>query len=1057
MKSDNTAPFHVNFVGKIVGYFASGNVAILLTIAFLVFGISALIYTPQEEEPQIIVPIADIYVDVPGSEPEEVERLVSTPLEQLLWQIDGVEYVYSTSMYDRSVISVRFFVGEDRERSWVKLYNKINSHIDMAPNIVKGWVIKPVEIDDVPIISLTLHTENYDDRELRQVAEELRAHLEEVEDISRTRVAGGRREQVQIDVLPEKLESRGLSLLEVQKALVAANSQLPLGDFHQLNQNYDLRSGPIIEDVDQLKTLVVGTYDNKPVYLQDIAHVSLKAEEPTSYSRITINDQKASRTSHAVTVELAKKKGANAVSVADNILLKLEELKATVIPDGIEVDVTRNYGDTAEQKINELLGSLLFAIMTIVIILVLSLGWREGLIVALAVPLSFSMALFTNYLFGYTLNRVTLFALILTLGLVVDDPITNVDNIQRHILRRIYKPLQATIYAVQEVFTPVVVSTLTIIVSFLPMFYITGMMGPYMEPMAINVPLAVTFSTIVAITIVPWATYHLLKNKKNKEKEEKQISSRWYRKFLGYFLSSKALRWTLLVVVLSLLGVSGVLVITKKVPLKMLPFDNKNELQLVINMPEGTTLEKTDQTVRAFESYLERVPEVTNFVSYIGTHSPIDFNGLVRHQYFRNNPYQADIRINFFEKNERSMQSHEIALRIRNDLEAIARQYGATLAITESPPGPPVFSTVVAEIYGPPEASFNQLIEGAEIVKQQMFQQEGMVDIDTSKEDSHPMMQFDIDREKAAIHGIHTDTITSTLRTGISGSQPTFLHTRNSRTPIPIHLQLPKSKRSHTEDLSRVTIKDPRGNLIPLGELGQFVQKQKNQPIYHKNLKRVVYVFAEMAGIPPANGILELQSYFSKNPLPFGLEIEWAGEGEWFITLRVFRDLGIAFFAALIGIYFILTLQTGSYFMPLVLMSAIPLSAIGILPGFYLLNLLTNETIGGYQNPTFFTATAMIGMIALGGIVVRNSSVLITFIEDKVSQGIDLREAILLSGETRMRPILLTAITTAVGVVPITFDPIFSGLGWALIFGLFVSTLFSLVVVPVIYWSYYNR
>ncbi|MFC1869024.1 efflux RND transporter permease subunit, partial [Thermodesulfobacteriota bacterium] len=666
------------------------------------------------------------------------------------------------------------------------------------------------------------------------------------------------------------------------------------------------------------------------------------------------------------------------------------------------------------------------------------------------------------YLFGYTINRVTLFALILSLGLVVDDPITNVDNIQRHILMGIRRPAEATLHAVKEVLPPVIMSTLAIIVSFTPMFFITGMMGPYMAPMAANVPLTVIFSTICALTFVPWLAHLLLKGRKKRAKDNDQAQDRavispwvrrWYAFFLTPFLKSRVKRILLVLLVLFLLSGSIILGAIRYVPFKMLPFDNKNEFQVVVDMPEGTPLEATDRVVRAFEDYLREVPEVTNLISYVGTSSPMDFNGMVRHYYLREGGHMADIRINLADKLKRKQQSHEIILRIRRDLEKIAARQGTLIKIVEVPPGPPVISTLVAEIYGAPDRTYDQLIDGAARIKQIMGEEPFVVDIDDTVETIRDRIDFVLDKEKAALHGVNTRMITTTLKTALGGEIPATVHKHGERQSLPIKLILPREKRTGTASLAQVPIKTAAGEMIPLAELGSFVKVPENQPIYHKNLERVVYVFGEMSGRAPAEAILDMQGKLKKNPLPEGIRVDWAGEGEWQITLRVFRDLGIAFMVAMMGIYILLVIQMKSFFMPLLIMVAIPLTLIGIMPGFWLFNVLFTSSIGGFQNPVFFTATSMIGMIALGGIVIRNSLVLIEFIQDALKQGVALSEAILQSGAVRFRPIVLTAATTALGAWPITLDPIFSGLAWALIFGLFASTLFTLVVVPVAYYS----
>jgi len=1055
---------------RIVHRFLTSKISVLLILFSLSMGAAALMLTPREEEPQIVVPLADVFVNAPGAGAEEVEKLVATPLERLLWQVDGVEYVYSTSRRGMAVVTVRFYVGEDRERSLVKLHNKITMNSDRVPPLVRGWVVKPVEIDDVPIVNLTLYSERYDDHELRRIGEEILARLSEVEDISRSSIVGGRKREVRVELIPERMAGFGISKLEVYHALSSTDASVTAGNFSRFDREIRVTSDAFVATVGDVKKLVVGVHHGRPVYLRDIAKVLDGPEEASNYSRIGFSHYYLRQQGRehepaafpAVTLTLAKKKGTNAVKVAQNILSKVDELKKEVIPSDVGIEVTRNYGRTAQQKVSDLINSLAFAILTVVGLLVLTMGWRAALVVAVAVPISFSLALFVNYLFGYTVNRVTLFALILSLGLVVDDPITNVDNIQRHILMGRRRPLVATLFAVKEVLPPVIMSTLAIIVSFTPMFFITGMMGPYMAPMAANVPLTVSFSTVCALTIVPWMSFLLLRRLRTKNRQDGETGTReegasgWigrmYRWVVNPFLESGVKRILLLVLVLFLLAASLFLALFRFVPLKMLPFDNKNEFQIVIDMPEGTPLEATDRVVRYFEGYLREVPEVTHFVTYTGTASPMDFNGLVRHYYLREGGNVADIRINLADKMVRKYQSHGILLRLRKDLEAIAGAQGAMIKIVELPPGPPVFSTLTAEVYGTPGASYSGLIEGARHIRGLMKSEPFVVDIDDTVETSRDRLDFVLDKEKAALHGISSDVIVQTLNMQISCEKAT-VHAPGERQCLPIRLTFPRDKRTGATALSQIPVKTRDGKTVALAEIGRFVPVPEDQPIYHKNLERVVYVFGEMAGRAPAEAVLDLQKRLREDQPAPGIRVNWAGEGEWKITLRVFRDLGIANLAALMGIYILLVIQMNSFFMPLLIMVAIPMTLIGIMPGFWLLNLLFAHPIGGFKNPVFFTATSMIGMIALGGIVIRNSLVLIEFIQDALRNHVPLKEAILESGVTRFRPIVLTALTTAMGAWPITLDPVFSGLAWALIFGLFASTIFSLILVPVAYYA----
>ncbi|MCK5541583.1 MAG: efflux RND transporter permease subunit [Desulfobacterales bacterium] len=1055
-------------VSSIVKYFLTSNFSIMLALISLCLGVAAILATPKEEEPQIVVPMADVYVSAPGAMPEEIEKLVTTSLEQILWEIDGVEYVYSMSMRGRAVITVRFFVGEDRENSLVKLHNKIQMNIDRVPPIVSEWVVKPVEIDDVSIVNLTLYSDRYNDHELRRIGEEVSTRLSRLEDISRSSIIGGRKREVRVELDPERMKGFKVTAMDITKALKGADVSVNAGTIDKGNQEIALTSSSFLMSVDEVKSLVVGGGHFRPVFLDDVANVIDGPEETASYTRIGFSNQvlKDIQMDHlqgkhfpAVSIALSKKKGTNAVKVSNAILNAMEKMKDTLIPDSVYVHVTRNYGKTSQDKVNGLLGSLGFAIVSVVILLAIALGWREAVIVALAVPVSFSLALFVNYIFGYTINRVTLFALILSLGLVVDDPITNVDNIQRHIRQGILEPFNATLYAINEVLPPVIMSTIAIIVCFTPLFFITGMMGPYMAPMAVNVPLTVTFSTLCALTIVPWISFKLLKKPKVRTKSLKKSKvslSKIYKFVLVPFLENPKYRKFLFFTIGFLLLGSCSLVLFKLVPLKLLPFDNKNEFQIVIDMPEGTTLEHTNRVVMLFEDYLQKVSEVTDVTSYTGISSPMDFNGMVRHYFMRQGSHLADIRINLADKALRKQQSHAILLRLRKDLEKIAYENQADIQLVEVPPGPPVLSTIVIEISGSAEKTYQELLDGAEYIKDILKNEPFVTDIKIVNEKDKARIDFEVDREKAALHGIETAQILSTLDTAVKGVTPATVHLGTQRNPLWVKVILPREKRSDISAICQLPIRSSTGHMISLAELVNLKEKPYRKQIYHKNLEPVVYVLGEVAGRAPGEAVLHMQKVLKNNPLPSGIHAQWAGEGEWKITLRVFRDMGIAFGAALIGTYLILVVFTKSYFMPALIMMAIPLTILGIMPGFFILNLFTQD-VGGFSNPVFFTATSMIGMIALGGIVIRNSLVLIEFIQDSVSQGDKLKDAILKSGAVRMRPIVLTALTTAIGAFPIIFDPVFSGLAWALIFGLFASTLFTLIVIPLAYYVIYKK
>ncbi|HKK90217.1 MAG TPA: efflux RND transporter permease subunit [Desulfobacteraceae bacterium] len=1063
-------------IAKIVETFLDAKLALILIIISLCLGAASLFVTPREEEPQIVVPMADVFVNAPGASAQEIEKLVASPLERLLWQIEGVEYVYSTSHENRAVVTVRFYVGEERETSLVKLYNKIAMNVDAVSPVIRNWVVKPVEIDDVSIVNVTLFSDRYSDHELYRTGQEVLARLSRVKNISRTAIYGGRPREIRIDLLPGKMKGFNVSMLQVEQVLKGADASITAGKYPRKDVEYSVATRSFLTDLAQVESLVVGVSGQRPVYLKDVAEISDGPARADTYTTFQYSNRTAGNRPEltpgtkypSVTLAVSKKKGTNAVDVARDVIKAFKELEQEIIPDGIYAEVTRNYGKTAQEKVSGLLQSLGFAIVSVVILLALTLGWREAVIVAVAVPISFSLALFVNFLFGYTINRVTLFALILSLGLVVDDPITNVENIQRHIAKGIVSPFKATLTAVAEVLPPVLMSTLAIIICFTPLFFITGMMGPYMGPMAVNVPLTVTFSTLCALTIVPWLSHLLLKSSGvpatetssgtgSNSSSPEPLLHRVYRKIVTPFLESRFKRYLLLAGVILLLVLSCSLALFRLVPLKLLPFDNKNEFQIVIDMPEGTTLERTESVVAEFETFLKKVPEVVNMASYTGDASPMDFNGMVRHYFLRKASHLADIRVNLLPKNQRELQSHAILLRIRKGLETIARKNRARIKLVEVPPGPPVLATLVGEIYGTSDMDHTTLVNASNHLETVMENEPFVVDIDTMAESPHQRTELVIDKEKAALHGIATTTITRTLKGALSGLFPATLHTGDERDALQIRLTTSQAIRSSMVDLTAIPVKGKSGRMVPLSELVQVKKTQVQQPIYHKNLERVVYVLADTAGRAPAEAVLDMQSTLEENPMPPGTRVKWSGEGEWKITIRVFRDMGIAFAAAMVGIYILLVLQSGSFFMPVLIMMAIPLTLLGIMPGFLLLNWIGNTPVGGFANPVFFTATSMIGMIALGGIVIRNALVLIEFIHDALDRGVAFREAILKSGAIRMRPILLTALTTAIGAFPITFDPVFSGLAWALIFGLIASTLFTLLVVPVTYFAIYNK
>ncbi|MBU1105569.1 MAG: efflux RND transporter permease subunit [Candidatus Riflebacteria bacterium] len=1049
------------FIAGIVRAFLTGPLSILLIVFAVIAGTMAIALTPREEEPQIVVPMVDVYVSFPGHSSREVEELVTRPLEKLMWQIDGVEHVYSMSSRDNSMVTVRFYVGQDRDRAMVRIRDKVEGNRDIVPPGVQNWVVKPVEIDDVPIVTLTLTSSVTSASELRRIAEEAEARLASVRNVFRSEIHGGYRREFRVEADQTRMQALGICFGDIFMAISSNNHIADSGRIIEGENSMRILAGNSIKSTTEIARIPIRSIEGRAVYIEDVARVLDTVNEPDWYHHSTYGEASkrdgTGERQQAVTLSFSKKKGTNAVDVAREVIAEAEKLKGKVIPPEIDMIVSRNYGETANDKVNELLSSMLFAILTVVGLMAFTMGWRAAVVVGLSVPVSFALALFINLVAGFTINRVTLFALILSLGLVVDDPITNVDNIQRHLQMGKEPPEKATVTAVMEVIVPVIMSTLAIIVSFTPMFFITGMMGPYMGPMAINVPLTVTFSTVCALTFVPWVGYKLLKSVKAEPGDVNDGVPPWVRRFYRWLISPFLQRRNailLMIAIFLMLGTSGLLLLFRKVPLKMLPFDNKDELQLIVDMPEGSSLEHTDKAVREFEKFLSRVNEVESIQSYVGIPAPIDFNGLVRHYNLRRKNSNADIRINLAGKSSRKQQSHAIALRLRNDLTAIAEKYKAIVSIVEIPPGPPVFSTLTVEVYGDEDRSYDEIVAGAEFLQQQLKEEDSVhiAQIDNMNETEHDRVIFIPDVQKAAMHGLSATSIQQAMTQAVRGSVVGIAHIDNEREPVLIKIRLPLAERNSLQRLSEIGLRDSSGLLVPLGELGEFKIEKEEQVIQHKNMRPVVFVTAECVGRPPAEIVFDMQDRLQKNPLPPGINVEWAGEGEWEITVRVFRDLGIAFGIALIGIYLLLAVQMNNFVMPLLVMSAIPLTIIGIAPGFYLLNLVAADVVGGYPDPIFFTATAMIGMIALGGIVIRNSVVLIEFIQDSVKQGQTLKESILESGAVRFRPIMLTAATTLLGAWPITLDPIFSGLAWSLIFGLLASTAFTLLVVPTLYY-----
>jgi multidrug efflux pump subunit AcrB len=1105
---------HESLTIRIVRKFLESNLSMVFLIISFAAGAVALIWTPREEEPQIKAAAANILVSFPGRNAPDVERLVSTPVEKMAFQIPGVQYVYSRSMPGRSIVTARFYPGEPIEPSYVKLIRKLNENMDRVAPGAAGWVVKPIDVDDVPIITLTLTSGSRDDYELRRMAEEIADRLQAVENAGVAYVVGGRPRELLIRPSIARMASYRISALDISRAIQGSNVSVLAGSFDRNDRDVRVQAGRFISDARELQDLVVGVWNGRPVYLRDVADVSDGPGEFQDYVRfyrgaawehpkekgaagslIAANvdaTPKMHGAQPAVTIAVAKKHGANNVWVAEDLLQRAAELKKEMLPADVQVVVTRNYGITANAKVKELQEGLFVAVLVVMALLAIGLGYRQAFVVAIAVPCVFGLTLIVNCLLGFSINRITLFALTVAIGLLVDDPIVDVENIHRHFRLRRRATADVVLEAINEVRPPLIAATFAVILSFLPLLFVTEMMGQYLRPMAANVPVTMIMSLVVSFTITPWLAYKILKGHAGGSTRYAGHSESFAgtRKLLDRTLRPLIRRrWMsrlfLLLVLLLFVG-SILLVLTRRVRVKQLPYDNKDEILLVLDMPAGTTLERTDAATRDFEQYLKSVPEVTDFESYVGTTSPVDFNGMMRQYFLRQAPNRADIRVNLIHKTERDFSSHAVALRIRSDLMDIAKRNGVKLKIVELPAGPPTMSTMVAAVYGSPTHTYEELVAAASAVKDRMRREPGVVDVDDTVEEDQPKFVFDIDRQKAALHGISTEDIARTLGLAVGSQALGAAQILGERNPVRIALWFPRADRSSATDLERIYAKGTGGNMVALSELGSWRSAVEDKTIYHRQLERVVYVLGEMAGRPPVETILDIradqvnsrnESYvdmqaqprdleartmFRKGggiewSVPEGIRVRWWDEGEMYITIRLFRDLAFAMLIALLGIYIILMNQTGSYLLPLTVMMAIPLMVIGVLPGFWLLNQFGQRSIGGFMNPMFFSGPAFIGMIALAGIVTRNSIIIVDFIHLGLMRGLSLEEAILESIAVRLRPILLTSGAAVLGALPITLDTVFGGMAWSLIFGLVVSTAFSLFVIPITYNLVYSR
>ncbi len=1078
--------------GRIAALFIGSKLTPLIMLGALLLGLFAIVVTPREEEPQIIVPMADVWLPFPGASAKIVEEQLTKPFERKFSEIKGVEYVYSISRPGGALIIVRYYVGQPLEQSLVDLYDKLMSNQDLLPPGAESFLVKPKDVNDVPIVTVTLSSERYGEYDLYQLAEQVLEEAKKVPGTSAGFIVSGQARELRVRIDPARLKAYGLTPLQIAGVIRAENRALPTGRFDSRNQSYLVETGRFIRSREDLEGLVVGVHEQRPVYLRQVADVTDGPRESNQYVWFGLGlggasegagargEGKASgaapdtsrlmsHESPAVTVAIAKQGGTNAVTVASEVIRKVEGMKGVTIPADVRVTVTRDYGESAQEKANELLWHLLIAVVAVVGFLGVALGLRPAIVVSIAIPLTLALTLFTSMLIGYTINRVTLFALIFSIGILVDDAIVVVENTYRHLTLRLKPHHEASIIAVDEVGNPTILATFTVIAALLPMAFVSGLMGPYMRPIPVNASIAMFFSLLVSFVVIPWfcqTCYRTLGGNsalstQHSDLDERGLTARVYRRVVSPLLAHSLLAFAFFgIVVLLLLG-SAALFYTRHVVVKMLPFDNKSELQLVVDMPEGTTLEETARVTQALGRYVTTLPEVRDYQAYVGTASPFNFNGLVRHYYLREQPHEADIQINLVPKRERAAQSHEMAQRIRPQVQEIAKQYRANVKVVEVPPGPPVQSVLVGEIYGP---DYGRQIAVAREVRALFESTPGVVDVDDYIEADQVKYIFTVDRAKAALAGIPTEDVVKTLRMALEGTKIGLVHIPEEKSPVQIVLRLPLAERTGLGSIGEIGLRTNTGGMVQLSELLTVEQTIQDKAIYHKNQKPVVYIVADVGGPgaekaeSPVYGVLgvgkklegfrpaegyQIEQYYALQPWSedkFGMK--W--DGEWHITYETFRDMGIAFAVAMLLIYLLIVGQFQSFLTPLIIMAPIPLTLIGILPGHWLTG-------------SYFTATSMIGFIALAGIIVRNSILLVDFIQLQEQAGVSLSDAVIKAGAIRTRPILLTAAALMVGAFVIILDPIFQGLAVSLLFGVGASTLLTLIVIPVAYYHVMGR
>jgi len=1053
--------------GRIAKSFLLSEITPLLAITAFLLGVFAVMVTPREEEPQINVTFANVFIPFPGASAREVEQLVSSPAEQILSELEGLKHVYSISKPGMSVLTVQFKVGEDRTQAIVRLYNAIYSKQDWLPSNLGTLppLIKPKGIDDVPIVTLTLWTRDptRGAYELNQVAHTIETELKRVKGTRDIYTLGGPQQVVHVLLDAAALAAYNLSVTDLRNALQASNASQPSGSMVRNNQEISVQTGSFLVTAEEVQDLVVGVHGGKPVYLRDVATIKRGFDQPEQYAWFGTGPAAKAKGINergefpAVTIAIAKQPGSNAVGIANQVIERVEQLKGVFIPEGVEVTVTRNYGETANAKAQQLIGKLIFATAFVVLLVLFALGKREAVIVGVAVVITLAATLFASWAWGFTLNRVSLFALIFSIGILVDDAIVVVENIHRHMSVGTKKLVDVIPIAVDEVGGPTILATFTVIAALLPMAFVSGLMGPYMSPIPINASMGMFISLVIAFVVTPWLANRLLANQPVHHADS-SFDDRLYGIFKQYvspYLNGAAgapkrrkLAMIILALIIFSIGLAGV----KLVVLKMLPFDNKSEFQIVVDMPEGTTVEQTARVLNELGQHLSTVPEVTDYQVYAGAASPINFNGLIRQYYLRKGAHVGDIQVNLVDKKERDRQSHEVAFSLRKPLHAIGNKHNANVKIVEVPPGPPVMSPLVAEIYG---LDYDGQRQVAKQVRKVFSETADVVDVDDSIEIQASKIIVKVDQQKAAQLGVSQHDVVATLSAALSGEDASYLHAGNEKYPLPIRLEFSVADKASFNSLLALNVRSRDGRMVSLSDIAELVETQREQAIYHKDLLPVVFVTADMAGDldSPLYGMFDiygtlsdenlLQTLISPPQNPYEYSLKW--DGEWTITYETFRDMGIAYGVGLILIYLLVVAQFRSYLVPLIIMAPIPLTIIGVMPGHALLG-------------TQFTATSMIGMIALAGIIVRNSILLVDFINQQLAEGIPFEEAVMRSSAVRAKPIVLTGLAAMLGALFILDDPIFSGLAISMIFGILVSTLLTLVLIPVMYYAFmYKR